>query len=158
GGGRFGYVNPRLAGLLGFTGSEFIGMRPATIMHRGDFCIVSHIIASRAHGSLEAVHDEVEGMQRNGDIVYLGIVCGGKLEVERNAIIGTVLDISKRKLAEKEREKALYMVNERMKELTLLNKISDIHQHDNRKVDDVISEIVQLIPEAFKYPDKAAAR
>ena len=157
-GGIFRYVNPHLAGIFGFTQSELIGMSPATIIHRDDLDIVSQNIASRVNGSLDRVHYEAKGMHRNGNIVYLEIFCSGKLEMEGNAIIGTVLDISKRKLAEKEREKALFMVNERMKELTLLNKISDILQHDNRKVDDVISEIVQLIPEAFKYPDKAAAR
>src|SRR5690606_3824245 len=157
-GGIFRYVNPHLAGIFGFTQSELIGMSPATIIHRDDLDIVSQNIASRVNSSLDRVHYEAKGMHRNGNIVYLEIFCSGKLEMEGNAIIGTVLDISKRKLAEKEREKALFMVNERMKELTLLNKISEILQHDNRKVDDVISEIVQLIPDAFKYPDKAAAR
>src|SRR5690606_38861194 len=101
-GGIFRYVNPHLAGVFGLTQSEFIGMSPSTITHRDDLYIVSQNIASRVNGSLEMVHYEAKGMHRSGNIVCLEIYRRGKLEMEGNAIIGTVLNVSKPKLSEKE--------------------------------------------------------
>lgn len=67
-------------------------------------------------------------------------------------------DITKRRLAEREREVLIHTLGERVKELTLLQKVGRLVQDHDTPVDETLRNIVSLIPSGFQYPDICAAR
>ncbi len=67
-------------------------------------------------------------------------------------------DITERKKSEQEKEATRYQLNERVKELTTLYKITQILQNDTKAVEEIMSEIVTALPEGWQYPEITAAR
>lgn len=156
--GRLKYVNPHLAHIFGYTQQELIGQEPSRIIHHTEVGRVQENILARLTGQEETIHYETIGQKKSGAPVDLEIFCSGRLEMEGGAIIGTLLDISERKHAQEGLEKAMYYLNERVKELTVLNRISTILNKDHNSVDELLYEVVNQLPSAFKYPDLAAAK
>jgi PAS domain S-box-containing protein len=68
-----------------------------------------------------------------------------------------IRDITKRRLAEKEKDQALYLQNERHKELTTLLGASQILQAQ-LPIEQTLQKIVDILPGGLQYSDLAAAR
>ncbi len=69
--------------------------------------------------------------------------------------IATLIDRVKTKL---DRERLIHDLGERVKELTLLHQAARLVQNLDRPVEEVMREIVLLIPSAWEYPGLCAAR
>jgi hypothetical protein len=84
------------------------------------------------------------------------------LELDKDGTLlggfGTTQDITERKRAEKEKEKLLYNLQERVKELNCLYKISAIVETPDISLDEILLKIVNVIPSAWQYPDITCAR
>src|SRR4051812_38505485 len=52
----------------------------------------------------------------------------------------------------------LHDLGERVKELTLLHRTAHLLGDDTRPVEDILRELVELVPPAWQYPDVTAAR
>jgi PAS domain S-box-containing protein len=67
-------------------------------------------------------------------------------------------DITQRKVVEREKEKANYQLNKRIKELTVLYQASRILNDNERSTDEILQELVNILPEGWQYPEITAAR
>jgi len=72
-------------------------------------------------------------------------------------ILGIGIDISERKNAEKEKEKANYLLNERIKELTTLYRVGLVLQREQRTLLVTLQDVVSVLPAGWQYPDITAA-
>jgi PAS domain S-box-containing protein len=80
-------------------------------------------------------------------IIYEGKPC----------ILGIGIDISERKTAEREREKANYLLNERIKELTTLYRAGLVLQREQKTILVTMQDFVSILPPGWQYPDITAA-
>jgi PAS domain S-box-containing protein len=60
--------------------------------------------------------------------------------------------------ASKDRDTANYQLRERIKELTTVKKVSQLLNHEDEILDDVLLKIVQLLPPGWQYPEITSAR
>lgn len=67
-------------------------------------------------------------------------------------------EILKREEAEKIKDQTLYNLSERIKELKTLYAVSHILQKEDTPHQKLVSEIVEVIPSGWQYPDITAAR
>lgn len=72
-------------------------------------------------------------------------------------LLGVGIDISRRKIAEKEKESALFELNVRIKEITCLYKINELFRKSENAIDKILGEIVHLIPSGWSNPQKTGA-
>lgn len=73
-------------------------------------------------------------------------------------MLGSMMDMTKIKEAEAQKEKALYLLNERMKELTLLYKVGQLLNSETGEIDETLRKILLLLPGGWQYPEITAAR
>lgn len=73
-------------------------------------------------------------------------------------MLGSMMDMTGIKEAEAQKEKALYLLNERMKELTLLYKVGQLLNSETGNPDETLQKILLLLPGGWQYPEIAAAR
>ncbi len=73
-------------------------------------------------------------------------------------VIGTGIDITDRKKIEKENENVRQQLNERIKELTTLYKISQVLENKDRSIPELLQEIVNVLPQGWQYEPITAAR
>jgi PAS domain S-box-containing protein len=73
-------------------------------------------------------------------------------------LIAQIQDIGKYKKLEEERERLVFVLNERVKELTALHYTARLLQGDDKATNIVLQEIVSVIPAAWEHAEIAAAR
>jgi len=67
-------------------------------------------------------------------------------------------EIIERKKVEEEREKLLYELGERVKELQCLYHLFNLTQQSSLSLDEMFQQVVNLIPPGWQYPDITCAR
>lgn len=101
------YINPQFATMFGYTQAEILGtMKIQTLIHPADWPKVSANMQLRISGQTDKSGYDLKGVKKDGTIIELvtyGSIC--TLQGQR-AIIGTMIDISERKLME---EKLRYL-------------------------------------------------
>lgn len=105
--GKFAYVNPRLAELLGYQTTELINtLSVLEVIHPDYRKLVADNIRLRLSGVEQSIHYEVEAIKKNGEVIQAELF--GSLTEYRGApaIIGSTVDISHRKKAIAEIKKA----------------------------------------------------
>jgi signal transduction histidine kinase len=116
------------------------------------FVLVSLLISSltaarkRAEEALLKAHGELEQRVR-----------------ERTVELATVneslrVEIKKRERTEQQNQKLLYDLGERVKELTALHRAAHLVQDEKKTRAAILQEIVDMLPDAGRYPDITAAR
>jgi PAS domain S-box-containing protein len=103
------YVNPAMAKILGYTPEELIGDTPFVFIHPDAQERVRESIRKRLSGELLSDHYEIQGLGKNGESLLLEVM-GSRTEINaKPAIIGSLIDISKRRQNEValNREKSL---------------------------------------------------
>lgn len=73
-------------------------------------------------------------------------------------IITIVQDITERKIAEEKLRMSKQKLQDKIKELNLLYRISKIFETSEITIDQALVMIIELIPEAFRYPESANGR
>lgn len=100
--GKFVYINPRLAQTFGYTQEELTNTNAVNIIVPADKARVAENIRARAEGEKQTLHYEATGLSKQGKEVHVEIFCGGNLYPGGSTIMGTLLDVTERKDAEKE--------------------------------------------------------
>jgi two-component system, NarL family, sensor histidine kinase UhpB len=100
--GKFVYINPRFAETFGYKQDELMNSDAIDVIAPADKQRVAENIRARAEGEKQTIHYEATGLTKSGEEVELEIFCGGTLYSDSSTIIGTLLDITERKDAEKE--------------------------------------------------------
>ncbi len=97
----FKYVNPKLAEIFGYTTDELIDKRgPKYVVWPQDWPLVNENIRKRITGEIESIQYEFRGITNRGELRYIEVYGSRTSYRGRPAVIGTLLDITKRRRAE----------------------------------------------------------
>lgn len=99
---KFAYVNQSLASIFGYKIKEIVNkLGPLNLTHPDDHQRVIDNIRRRGAGEVEAIRYDFKGLKKDGTTIHLE-VHGRRIEYAgKLGIIGTLVDITERKLAEK---------------------------------------------------------
>lgn len=100
---EFCYVNPALSAMFGYETSEMIkNFSPALLTHPQDRSAVNKQMSKRIKGEVTKAHYTFRGIKKDGSTVYCESL-GRLIKLKgKPAIIGTLIDITKRRKAEEE--------------------------------------------------------
>jgi len=151
--GRYADVNEAACKMLGFKRDEIIGKT------------IFDLIPPEEAERLNQSKDELKLGAVETDQWQLLCKDGSYLPVEVSARIlpdgrwqGFVRDISERKQAEREVQRAMHSLGERMKELNCLYKLVALAESEAGTAQDYLQRAVQLLPPGWQFPDIACAR
>ncbi|MBL7857092.1 MAG: PAS domain S-box protein [Cyclobacteriaceae bacterium] len=150
--------NRKLEEVSGFTREEAIGSSAA---QKGFVLWVSPEEREAFYQNYNVsgyTFQESELRRKDGSTFFATVSAQRILLSDENHMIVVVRDISERKRAEQEKERARYLLNERIKELTTLYRISQILHDDQKPVDEVLQLVVSILPMGWKFSEVAAAR
>ncbi|WP_183565013.1 PAS domain-containing protein [Mucilaginibacter sp. SP1R1] len=101
--GRYIYVNPRFAEIFGYSQREITDADSVDIIISDDFKAISlEHVRSRMMGEVDSVHYEVRGRCKDGSLNWVELY-GNRVDIAGEpTIIGSAIDITKRKKAEEE--------------------------------------------------------
>ena len=116
----FKYINPRLAEIFEYKVDELLYKKgPKDVTPADDWKIVSKNLQKRVSGEVDSIHYTFRGLTKNGSIIYVEVYGSRTSYLGKPAVIGTLIDITSRKEAEKSlREKEENYSN-------LINSLSD---------------------------------
>jgi len=118
-GGKIRFANKRFAEIYGYSKAELIGVESLKLVHPKDRRLVKEIRAKRLSGKDAPSEYESRGLRKDGKIIWVtrrNVQINYKGEL---AILGNVVDISARKQAEKELQKARNELEQRVKDRTI---------------------------------------
>ena len=99
--GKIAYANPKLAEIFGYSQGELLGRQVDELTLEADRPLVLERLQLRAEGKLEDLHYTFRGKRKDGSVVDVE-VHGARMRHEgRDAVIGTLLDITERKRVER---------------------------------------------------------
>jgi formate hydrogenlyase transcriptional activator len=110
-GGSIKYANPALARILGREPDELNGASPLAFFYPDDRAIAEESMRRRLSGEVETSQYEARCVGKDGEILYVEVL-GSRIDYGGGpALIGTILDITDRKLAEAAIEERLRFEN-----------------------------------------------
>lgn len=98
---KFAYVNPRFSEIFGYSQQEMINnFRSDTVME-AEYChLLDYTKAAASSEEIIPVHNEINGVRKNGQPIFLEVYSTVTTYEGRPAAICTLLDITERKKAE----------------------------------------------------------
>ncbi len=94
----FRYTNERMGNIFGYSVDEIIDrMGPQHLVLPDDWALVDQNIHRRITGNLKSIHYEFRGIKKNRDIIDIEAYGYATTYHGRSAVIGTLLDITKKK-------------------------------------------------------------
>lgn len=97
---KFAYVNPQLAKIFGYTQDELIDSYAEAVIHPDNRERFIENMRIQMEGEKETLHYEAKGLKKSGKTIWIEVFCHGTLGEKAKSIMGTILDITKRKKAE----------------------------------------------------------
>ena len=105
--GLFHYVNPKMADMFGYAPAEMIGkIGNIDVTHPDDRASVAENIRKRLAAEVDSIQYEFRGITRAGENIEIEVFGTRTSYHGRPAIVGTLLDVTKRKKAEQEQLRA----------------------------------------------------
>ena len=153
--GKFLKWNQALAEMAGFTNEQISKKTPPEFIaphHREK--VTKAIQAAFQTGEVLVEADFFAANKTPVPILF-----SGKIIRQNNEplLVGIGMDITKRVQAEKEKEKILADLQERIKEITCLYNINALFKKAPDKLDKLLQKAVEIIPAGWKYPEKTSA-
>jgi len=105
--GVFKYVNPKYEEIFGYSAEELIDkLGPKDLTHPDDWWIVEENVRKRLRGEAKHVHYEFRGLRKDKKVINVEVYGSVVNYKGKPAIIGTLQDITERKLAEEALKKS----------------------------------------------------
>ena len=113
--GVFIYINPKFAEIFGYSVDELINKKgPEELIHPDDWPTSKENLRKRIAGELNSIQYTFRGITKNKEVIHLEVYGSATKYQGHPAVIGTLLDITERVLAEqalqgsKEHFRAIY--------------------------------------------------
>ncbi|MEJ2634343.1 MAG: PAS domain S-box protein [Calditrichia bacterium] len=98
---KFLYANPAFADIFGYDAEDILlNLKPSQLIHAEDRDAIIREIASMSRQGTDSLHYEFRGIHKSGKIIHCELLSRRVLYDGKPSIIGTILDITKRKRAE----------------------------------------------------------
>jgi PAS domain S-box-containing protein len=137
----FRYVNPKLAEIFGYSQEELIEVKgPRDLVCPEDWQTVKDNLRRRIEGGVESLNYTFRGVKKTGEIFDVEVFGGRTHYKGRAAVIGTLMDISERKLAEERLIRSSQVQ-------TVLNSLLHISLEDitlEEMLERIIDEIISI--------------
>lgn len=99
--GIFRYANSRMGRIFGYTVKEIVDRRgPKDLVSPDDWPLVNKNISRRVSGKVRSINYEFRGVKKSGGIIDIEAYGYGTTYGGRPAVIGTLLDITRKKQSE----------------------------------------------------------
>jgi PAS domain S-box-containing protein len=157
-----GYIvdwNPAAERIFGQTREEVLGTHASLTIHtRRNKRLELEIfdaVSQKGRWEGEMPFTRGDGTEGWAEVVIIPHVdAEGKL----TSFIGVNRDVTERRRAEGARAKLLHDLGERVKELTVLHRAARVLQNEELTKDEVMRELIALLPAGWQYPEVTAAR
>jgi PAS domain S-box-containing protein len=148
------FWNKRAEELFGWTAEEVKGRRPQEfLVDPRDLARAIQTMDHALQQKLDSDFMEVRTVTKDGNVRsclwYYSFLYNEQGELD--TILSFVSDIT-------EQRKANYALNERVKELRTLYKISQLLTNSGKSMHDAFENVTQLLPPGWQYPEVCAAR
>ncbi|MDP2497382.1 MAG: PAS domain S-box protein [Candidatus Palauibacterales bacterium] len=153
------YESPSVERVLGYEPEELEGENALEYFHPEDRERVRHALVETA-----AAPDEertAEARFRHADGSWRVVEARGRTppaETDLHGVIVVTRDVTDRVRREQELEEATSSLRERVKEQSCLYDVSQLLHADDRDLDARLQDVVDRLPEGWKYPAVTAAR
>jgi PAS domain S-box-containing protein len=145
--GRFSYVNPRLASILGYeSGDLLVGRRLIEFVAPESHAVVRNNLRERLAGQMQHARYQFEAMRKDGARITLG--AHGVLGIYRGqrAVITTVQDVTELRRAEEEVERTVVKlkraVQSTIEVVSTIGELRDPYTHGHeRRVGEIATSI-----------------
>lgn len=148
--------NKNLENLTGCTGEELYQKHTTDFVAASDLELVRRKKYNAFKTGKESGEVKIITKQKQTVIYFLTIQPITYNDQECVLCIG--VDLTDKKKAEQELVKKNWEINERVKELRLLYKISRLVKHNHYSLEWLLEQCVQFIPAAYQYPEITCAR
>lgn len=149
--GRYIYVNDRFAKMHGYHPEELLEKEYKTLIHPDDREDVAEMVSKRLKGESVPYQYEVRRLKKDGQSIWCEMIATGIKYKDKPAVMGNIMDITKRKQAERalrESEKmARALLNATTDAVVLLDSqgiILDVNDTYSRRFQKSAKEILGL--------------
>ncbi len=156
---KFVFVNQRLADIFGYSQEEMLNIEHMDSVISPLYREIVKIEYQKRLNDIpnEAPH-ELMIVRKSGETRWVEILGIKTTFNNRPAVAGFLIDIHHRKRLETEREYTRYQLGERVKELTTLYKTGRLVNQEERSTEEILTEIVNILPGGWQYPEITEAR
>ncbi|MBN2168458.1 MAG: PAS domain S-box protein [Actinobacteria bacterium] len=150
------FWNPASEELFGYSSNEMLGRPIEKIIEADERGQAKDLLNSMAATREDAAAEqliEIQARNKDGVIFPAEMAISGFFSGTRWNIVIVVREISDRKTLENERIGLIHDLNERIKEIDCLFRLSEIVEEPYATIDKILQETVDLIPAAFQYPE-----
>jgi PAS domain S-box-containing protein len=125
----FAYVNPRMAIKSGYMEEELVNIPLEKLIHEHDLPVVHEKIAQRLNDEIDEIRCEIQIITKDGNTIWVELFGTATVYEGESAIIGTMVNITEKKLLSDEREK---VINDLLQRNRDLEQFSYIVSHNIR--------------------------
>ncbi|UPT68879.1 MAG: PAS domain S-box protein [Sphingobacteriales bacterium JAD_PAG50586_3] len=151
--GYFVDVNQSMCTIIGYTKEELLGMHASKIVEPENLQ-TNPIPYDRLHQG-EHMLNKRKVICKDGTLLHFEV---NIKRLDDNMIMAIARDITERKKMEEEKERATYLLNERVKELSTLYGISRMLQALHTNIDDTLLALASAMLNGWQFGNTAAAR
>ncbi|UCG80462.1 MAG: PAS domain S-box protein [Desulfobacterales bacterium] len=120
------FSNKRFAEIFGYSRNEVVGMDSWKLVHDEDRALTDEIRIERLKGKQAPPEYEARGLTKDGEIIWVA-KRNTRIEYKgKPAILGNIVDITKQKHAEQEREKLVHELQDALAEVRTLSGLLPI--------------------------------
>ena len=154
------YINRAATEIFGYQPEEIMGQE-TRILYANDDAYESFgsVLQAALARNQTRVQVEIQLQRKDGSIFWADVSTNlMNATKEPWIVISLIRDITERKQAELEKERINHQLGERIKELTTLHTSGRILAFDDAAIQDILRQIVSILPAGWQYPEITAAR
>jgi PAS domain S-box-containing protein len=158
--GKWLKVNKELTNITGYSETEMLTKTFFEITHPEDLEQDNTNMRGAKAGRYGMFKVEKRYIHKDRHIIWVNINVSVIKDAEGTPLylVSQIENISDKKNAEFEKERARYLLNERIKELTTLYRTSQILQSAQKSIPEVLQEIALILPPGWQYPEISGAK